>query len=184
MSGLFKICSCPYCPSTRGILAADVDAAGRLASETGERTWIQSDLALGDRGGVIIFNPDGHPSRPCAHSITLLLDVHYGRAEEDGEVERLLEYTGEFDNPWFVAHDPDHDYNIWLWEEILEGHEKSFHPVTPYRIKRPWRSRRAAPRGHVIRVSGTAVFAMDPDTFFQQLQEGYARQQAFYERHA
>src|SRR5687768_15773410 len=128
MPASVKIFDCPYCPRTGvGSIVVHGGTAIRMADE--RCGSMRLDLADGDPNGLIVFNPDGHPNRPCPHLIAMGLDVRVEFLSRR-QTYAPLSLWATWQHPWFEQGEPGEHCARWLWGEVIDGTQVAFYPTT------------------------------------------------------
>lgn len=160
---------CPYCPRDgTGVIAADLHRLAAIGT-AGSPLDGAMDETPGGASGVLVFNPDGVPNRPCPHLVSFVADPEVttlrGRA--------LFSHTISWDHPWFAANDPRQVLEVFLWTVVYEGGREAYNPPGPFDTRSVRRRRTDRAGRRVLSVPGIFIAALDPERFFAELAAGY-----------
>jgi hypothetical protein len=164
---------CPYCPRDgTGVIAADLHRLAQVGTP-GSPLNGEMDETPGEASGVLVFNPDGVPNRPCRHLVSFVADPQVNSRRG----RNVFCHTVSWDHPWFAANDPDQSLEVYLWTEVFGGGRDACYPVTPFDVRQVAAHGIDPATRRRLSVPGTVIAALDPDRFFAELAAGYDRLQ-------
>ena len=165
---------CPYCPrDATGVIAVDLHRLAKIGTPDSPLNG-ETDETPGEASGVLVFNPDGVPNRPCRHVVSFIADPSVHTRGGRG----IFCHTISWDHPWFAANDPDQSIELFLWTEVYGGPREPGHPLTPFHVLRAEVERNDPKTRRELSVPGTVIFALDPDRFFVELAAAYEQPEA------